>query len=101
MRLYLIDLLKALHYCHDVVKVIHKDIKPDNIMIGFDKEAVLIDFGMASVFKGSSSRLLNLKVGTYLYFAPEMFEIDDKSDVFGPTTDIWALGISIYEMLTG
>lgn len=43
-------------------------------MIGFDNEAVLIDFGMASVFEADqNSKLLNLKVGSFLYFAPEMF----------------------------
>ena len=32
-RFYMIDMLKALHYCHNVIKVIHKDIKPDNIVV--------------------------------------------------------------------
>lgn len=35
-RFYFIDMLKALHYCHKVIHVVHKDIKPDNIMIGAD-----------------------------------------------------------------
>ena len=46
-RLFFIDMLKALHYCHKVVKVIHRDIKPENIMINHNQEAVLIDFGMS------------------------------------------------------
>lgn len=74
VRLYLIDLLKALHYCHEIVKVVHKDIKPDNIMVGHDQEAVLIDFGVASIFEcDENSPGLHLKAGTYMYFAPEMF----------------------------
>ena len=52
-RNYLIDMLKALHYCHNVVmapkKVIHRDIKPDNIMINHNNEAVLIDFGVSAL----------------------------------------------------
>jgi serine/threonine protein kinase len=48
-RLYLIDLLKALYYCHNTVKVIHRDIKPDNIMINHNNEAVLIDFGVSAL----------------------------------------------------
>lgn len=47
VRLYFIDMLKALHYCHKVAKVIHRDIKPDNIGINHNGEAVLIDFGIS------------------------------------------------------
>lgn len=49
MRLYFIDMLKALHYCHVVAKVVHRDIKPDNIMINHNNEAVLIDFGVSEI----------------------------------------------------
>jgi len=48
-RLYFIDMLKALHYCHNIIKVIHRDIKPDNIMINHNNEAVLIDFGVSAL----------------------------------------------------
>ena len=50
-RLYLIDMLKALHYCHKVVKIIHRDIKPDNIMINHNNEAILIDFGVSGLLE--------------------------------------------------
>ena len=50
-RLYLIDMLKALYYCHKTVKVIHRDIKPDNIMINHNNEAVLIDFGVSALLE--------------------------------------------------
>ena len=49
VRLYFIDMLKALYYCHRVIKVIHRDIKPDNIMINHNNEAVLIDFGVSAL----------------------------------------------------
>jgi serine/threonine protein kinase len=42
-------MLRALYYCHKVVKVIHIDIKPENIMINHNQEAVLIDFGMSFI----------------------------------------------------
>ncbi len=48
-RLYLIDMLKALHYCHKTVQVIHRDIKPDNIMISHNNDAILIDFGVSAL----------------------------------------------------
>jgi serine/threonine protein kinase len=50
-RSYLIDLLKALYYCHNVAKITHRDIKPDNIMINHNEEAVLINFGVANLLK--------------------------------------------------
>ena len=49
VRLYLIDILKAIYYCHNVIKVIHRDIKPENIMINHNGEAVLIDFGVSAL----------------------------------------------------
>lgn len=49
-RLYFIDMLKALFYCHKVADVIHRDIKPDNIMINHNNQAVLIDFGVSLLY---------------------------------------------------
>jgi serine/threonine protein kinase len=44
-------MLKALYYCHKVVELIHRDIKPDNIMINHNNEAVLIDFGVSALLE--------------------------------------------------
>ena len=44
-------MLKALYYCHNVIKVFHRDIKPDNIMINHNYEAVLIDFGVSTLME--------------------------------------------------
>ena len=51
-RMYFIDILKALYYCHKIIKVIHRDIKPENIMINHNNEAVLIDFGVSALVDG-------------------------------------------------
>jgi eukaryotic-like serine/threonine-protein kinase len=75
----MIDLLKALYYCQTVIGVVHRDIKPDNVMINATGEAVLIDFGVSAMYELSSENgeenenYLKLKSGTYLYFAPELF----------------------------
>ena len=45
-------MLKALHYCHKTVGVIHRDIKPDNIMLNHNDSAVLIDFGVSCIVEG-------------------------------------------------
>lgn len=72
-RTYFIDMLKALHYCHKVVKVIHRDIKPDNIMINHNNEAVLIDFGVSALFGDQKDDSLDKNMGSFMFFAPEMF----------------------------
>jgi non-specific serine/threonine protein kinase len=72
MRLYFIDMLKALHYCHVTAKVVHRDIKPDNIMINHNDEAVLIDFGLSETVDRTC--IMESNLGSYMFFAPEMFK---------------------------
>lgn len=68
-------MLKALHYCHNVIKVIHRDIKPENIMINHNKEAVLIDFGISFlVDQQDNDEMITMNIGTFNYYAPEMWE---------------------------
>ena len=64
IQLYFIDMLKALYYCHETVKVIHRDIKPDNIMINHNNEAILIDFGVSALFDQQEDDCLTKNMGT-------------------------------------
>jgi serine/threonine protein kinase len=73
IRFYFIDLLKALNYCHKVAKIIHRDIKPDNIGINHNGEAVLIDFGVSADVEHTTDDTLEENMGSYMFFAPEMF----------------------------
>jgi serine/threonine protein kinase len=72
----------------------HRDIKPENIMIGNDGEVKLIDFGLSLVREGTENNLN--QAGSPYYFAPEVFK-----KVYGRDVDIWSLGVSFYEMLSG
>ena len=102
MKLYLQDMLKALHYCHKIAKVIHRDIKPDNIMVNHNNEAVLIDFGVSAIVEGQEDDILESNMGSYMFFAPEMFMRSDKSiKVRGEMTDIWALGVTFFYLISG
>lgn len=103
VRLYVIDMLKALHYCHKVIQVIHRDIKPDNIMINHNNEAVLIDFGVSAIMNETGKHLLDRNMGTYMMFAPETFgkKTSDSIEQRGEKTDMWALGITIFYLLVG
>jgi serine/threonine protein kinase len=65
-------MLKSLFYCHNVIKVIHKDIKPDNIVINNSNQAVLIDFGVSLQFEDQDIDD-NQFAGSLYYQAPELF----------------------------
>ena len=83
MRLYFIDMLKALFYCHETAKVVHRDIKPDNIMINHNDEAVLIDFGVSAIVDKPEDLILDSNLGSYMFFAPEMFNRASGAQVHG------------------
>lgn len=90
---------KALQHAHDR-GVIHRDIKPGNILIQ-DGQPMVSDFGIAlAIGSAGGTRLTEtgLSVGTPYYMSPEQATGDQ---VVGPATDLYALGAVLYEMLTG
>ncbi len=75
--------------------IVHRDIKPANILVSKVGQVKLVDFGLAEVL-GTNSFVGG--AGTYAYMAPEDFEEGESSD---QQADIWAVGVILYEMLTG
>ncbi len=89
-----ISVTRALSYAHHH-GVIHRDIKPGNVMIG--NETKLMDFGIAKVRQDTSITMASAGVGTPVYMAPEQVlgkDVDERSDLY-------SLGVVLYEMLTG
>ena len=77
--------------------VVHRDIKPDNIMLTRDGRVVITDFGIARSVEGVVSHETNGPVGTPRYMSPEQLENTETS----PRTDVYAIGLVAYELLTG
>jgi eukaryotic-like serine/threonine-protein kinase len=80
--------------------IVHRDVKPQNIMLNDDDLVKLTDFGIASVYKDADAERLTttgMTLGTVQYYAPEQAQ----GEVVSPSADIYALGIVMYEMLAG
>lgn len=99
------DVAGALHHAHTCtdqagkpLAIVHRDVNPENLMIGFDGVTKLLDFGVAAAAteRKHKTEAGNLK-GKFAYISPEQYQghpLDGRSDVF-------SLGVSLYEALTG
>ena len=85
----------ALAFAHEN-SVVHRDIKPENILVGTDGVAKVLDFGIAKLTSASTVTRDKI-VGTPEYISPEQA----RGDPVEPGSDVYSLGILLYEMLTG
>lgn len=86
----------GLHYAH-VKGLIHRDIKPANIILNVLGQPIIMDFGIAKIMGGTQHTATGAVLGTARYMSPEQI----KGERIDPRTDIYSLGVTLFEMLGG
>lgn len=87
-----IDMCKALEFCRKF-NIVHRDIKPENIFIAPSGDYKIGDFGVARLIEKTQAGMS--RKGTFTYMAPEEY----RGEAYGPTVDIYSLGIVMYKLL--
>ncbi len=94
LKQILLSVCDALGFLHNM-KIVHRDVKPNNIIIRNDKTVCLVDFSIAKMMNDSAKDTVNL--GTIGYAAPEQFGLAQSN----PTTDIYAFGVLANQLVLG
>ncbi len=93
---FIIQILRALQHAHDR-GIVHRDIKPQNIMLFTDGTIKVMDFGIAKFAREDGATATDQAIGTVHYISPEQA----RGDVTDEKSDIYSVGVMLYEMLTG
>lgn len=93
---FIIQVLRALQHAHDR-GIVHRDIKPQNIMLFPDGTIKVMDFGIARFAREEGKTLSDKAIGSVHYISPEQA----RGDITDEKSDIYSVGIMLYEMLTG
>lgn len=89
----------AVHYAHQN-SVIHRDLKPQNLMIDPEGRVYVMDFGLAKVLSAAGNATVSgMVVGTPAFMSPE--QAAGRTSEIGPASDVYALGATLYALLTG
>jgi serine/threonine protein kinase len=90
-------LARALHHAHQR-GIVHRDVKPANILLTTEGTPKIVDFGLVKQMD-ITAEMQGMILGTPAYMSPE--QAAGKNDLVGPTSDVYGLGATFYEMLTG
>ncbi|PTK59367.1 Stk1 family PASTA domain-containing Ser/Thr kinase [Staphylococcus nepalensis] len=90
------QIIEGIKHAHDT-KIVHRDIKPQNILINSDQTLKILDFGIAKALSETTMTQTNHVLGTVQYLSPEQARGDSTDN----GTDIYSIGVVLYEMLVG
>ena len=93
---FTVQILRALQHAHDK-GIVHRDIKPQNIMLLQDGTIMVTDFGIARFSRSEHRTITDKAIGSVHYISPEQA----RGDMTDEKSDIYSLGVLLYEMLTG
>ena len=93
-RKFFVQLLSALEYVHDTLKIVHRDIKAENVLLDENFNARLIDFGLCNT---SQNGMLLTSCGSLCYASPEIV----AGRPYSTPTDVWSLGVLLFAMAVG
>ncbi|RKG73710.1 serine/threonine protein kinase [Corallococcus terminator] len=99
------EMCRGLHYAHTRTNgsgkplgIVHRDISPDNVLVGYEGQVKIVDFGIAKAqLQRGFKTAPGVVKGKYLFFSPEQARGEDVD----ARTDVWATGVVLYELLCG
>ncbi|WP_145372538.1 Stk1 family PASTA domain-containing Ser/Thr kinase [Staphylococcus cohnii] len=90
------QIIEGIKHAHDT-KIVHRDVKPQNILVNHDQTLKILDFGIAKALSETTMTQTNHVLGTVQYLSPEQA----RGDATDNGTDIYSIGVVLYEMLVG
>lgn len=87
----------ALEHAHER-GVLHRDVKPSNLILSTEGRVVLVDFGLANLSDANALTRTGAQLGSLPYMSPE--QVEGRAEDIGPASDVYGLGVTLYELMT-